>query len=175
MKTGVVGRADLLEAYLAGGPELQSAVARLLGMELVIPEPIAVPPEIRPAAAIPIPEPSPPAVAVASIPFLAQRRIRGLNRPMRMAKPNEWNSPRPTNRPRIDHHQPRSPFVRSPPLRPFSPNCGASPPSRERAGNSTWRGSSTISVGAVFPAPCRGARERPGDSRSTSYSTNTNT
>ena len=69
MKTGVVGRADLLEAYLAGGPELQSAVARLLGMELVIPEPIAVPPEIRPAAAIPIPEPSPPAVAVASIPF----------------------------------------------------------------------------------------------------------
>ena len=69
MKTGVVGRADLLEAYLAGGPELESAVARLLGMELVIPEPIAVPPEIRPAAAIPIPEPSPPAVAVASIPF----------------------------------------------------------------------------------------------------------
>jgi len=69
MKTGVVGRADLLEAYLAGGPELQSAVARLLGMELVIPEPIAVPAEIRPAAAIPTPEPSPLAVAVASIPF----------------------------------------------------------------------------------------------------------
>ncbi|MDR3632788.1 MAG: formylglycine-generating enzyme family protein [Isosphaeraceae bacterium] len=65
MKTGIVGRADLLDAYLAGGPELQSAVARLLGMELVTPEPIAVPPEIRPAAAVPIPEPSPQAL----IPF----------------------------------------------------------------------------------------------------------
>ena len=35
MKNGVVGRADLLDAYLAGGPELQAVVARLLGMELV--------------------------------------------------------------------------------------------------------------------------------------------
>ena len=102
MKTGTVGRADLLEAYLAGGPELQSAVARLLGMELVIPEPIAVPPEVRVVAA-PTPSPSPPAAPVASIHFCARRRIPGSSRPVRKAKPNWWNPPPPTNRPRIEH------------------------------------------------------------------------
>jgi formylglycine-generating enzyme required for sulfatase activity len=75
MKTGTLGRADLLDAYLAGGPELQSVVARLLGMELVIPEPIAVPPEVR-VAAVSTAAPSPPAAPVISIPFWRAATIR---------------------------------------------------------------------------------------------------
>ena len=63
MKTGVTGRADLIDAYLAGGPELQSVVARLLGMELVPPEPIEVPPKAQAPDVPADSELPPPAVA----------------------------------------------------------------------------------------------------------------
>jgi formylglycine-generating enzyme required for sulfatase activity len=70
MKTSLAGRADLLEALLAGGPELQAAVARLLGMERLPPEPVELRLELPPAAA-PVPGPPPvlPVVEPAEVPF----------------------------------------------------------------------------------------------------------
>ena len=47
MKSSSVGRADLLDAYRAGGPELQSALARLLGLEVVVRKPSVPAPENR--------------------------------------------------------------------------------------------------------------------------------
>jgi formylglycine-generating enzyme required for sulfatase activity len=69
MKSGSVGRADLLDAYRAGGPELQLMVARLLGLEIVVPKPIIRTPENAPAPGATLSEPSPPPVAVYPITF----------------------------------------------------------------------------------------------------------
>jgi formylglycine-generating enzyme required for sulfatase activity len=109
MKTGIVGRADLLEAFAAGGPELQATLARLLGMERVIPEPIVVPPEIRPASAIPTSEAPPSSVAVTPIPFwyaktytrieplLAESEVERVE----VAAPGERSSDRPPPAPLV--------------------------------------------------------------------------
>jgi hypothetical protein len=70
MRNGVVGRADLLEAYLAGGTALQEVVARLLGMEPATPESVDIPSKVRLAAdTIPEPLAPPPIVEATSIPF----------------------------------------------------------------------------------------------------------
>jgi formylglycine-generating enzyme required for sulfatase activity len=69
MKSGSVGRPDLLDAYRAGGAELQSALARLLGLEIVVPKPTIPFPAKPLAPAVAVLEPSPPTMAVTPIAF----------------------------------------------------------------------------------------------------------
>jgi formylglycine-generating enzyme required for sulfatase activity len=70
MRSELAGRADLVRALAAGGPELQGAVARLLGMEPTSPErapPIAFPID-EPAHEVPAPVVSSPQPVTVEIP-----------------------------------------------------------------------------------------------------------
>ena len=72
MKDVLTGRVDLVRAFATGGTELQDAVARLLGMERLPPEPtlpvVAEGPATPPA---PVAEPPVPVVDTTPIPFWA--------------------------------------------------------------------------------------------------------
>src|SRR5258708_2549363 len=104
MKTGVVGRADLLEAYLAGGSELQAVVARLLGMELVAPEPVDVPREVTPAVAS-IPEPAPSVVEATSVPFWRAETYARIEPPTEDGE-KKREDPAPPGKPTADRPRP---------------------------------------------------------------------
>ena len=137
MKTGTVGRADLLEAYRAGGPELQSAVARMLGLEIVVPDPelTVIPPEGPPASA---------ASGTRSwhrrlwlLPRSPSGRLPliGPSLPATTMNTRKSKLPGPTSLPLTGYYQPHSPSVLWQAPLPFSPNCGVSPRSRESAEN----------------------------------------
>ena len=105
MKSGSVGRADLLDAYWAGGPELQSAVARLLGLEIVVPKPTVPAPEDRPAPAAPVNEPSAPTVAVGPIAFWQAESYTRIEPPRAVDEHEPFDIPSP-DEPATDRTQP---------------------------------------------------------------------
>ncbi len=73
MKDVLTGRVDLVRALAAGGPEVQEAVARLLGLERLAPEPLETIPVVReqgpPVIPAPIVESPAPVADTPFVPF----------------------------------------------------------------------------------------------------------